>query len=223
MIIRDVGDLVELRLSVSPSDADTAAELAVTSPSGITSTPAAAPIANRSEWTAQLLVDEPGEWLAKWSVTGTGAGAERYILYVRPDPGGPDGHRIYATTADLAEAMQDAPPPGSRLLLARASRIVDEMLIGAIYETDDDRMPVKPRFRDALRDATCEQVLWWREVGDETGTGAGGQWDAVQIGSVRLSRGGSAGSSSSGDRYAPGAVRALRQAGLLPISPLVVG
>jgi hypothetical protein len=122
--------------------------------------------------------------------------------------------RVYATTADLVEyAGPDVVGEDSPRLLARASELVDSLLVAAVYETDPDGMPVDEQVRDALQRATCALVEWWDETGDPTG--AGGQYIESQIGTVRLKR-------ADNDRapeMAPATVRILATAGLLADAP----
>jgi hypothetical protein len=126
--------------------------------------------------------------------------------------------RVYATLADL-EAHHAGRPgwtppaePNAGRLLARASREVDRILtaIGAWYETDPvTLLPTHATVITALRDATCEQVGWWQETGDESG--AAGIYQSVSIGSVQLSRGSGSGTAATSTRSAE-AVGILRDA-----------
>lgn len=132
---------------------------------------------------------------------------------------------VYATAADYL-AHTGVPLTDTRLLV-RASRRVDTALIGAVYPVDTvTKLPTEAAHIEALRDAVCEQVRWWDETGDATGSGASEQWSAVSIGNVRLARYvGEAGGSrpASGSGLSPDAMDILRLAGLLPISPQVWG
>lgn len=131
----------------------------------------------------------------------------------------------YATQADLVPTYLATAPANADLLLTRASRLVDQALLTAVYSVDEDGLPTEADHIAALRDATCEQVAAWVQVGED-GTGASAEYADVQIGSVRLARGGR-GSSSSGvggggsaaTRLAPQAWATLQQAGLTGFSP----
>ncbi|CAL9607327.1 hypothetical protein SUDANB95_05516 [Actinosynnema sp. ALI-1.44] len=124
--------------------------------------------------------------------------------------------RVYATEADLI--AYGAPPgtvlptgPEATRQLTRASARVDELLLTALYTTDTNGMPTKAAVVQALKDATCAQVVWWATgAGDETG--AASRWTDVGIGSLKLSSKSAVGGDSS-QRYAPDAVAHLRSAG----------
>lgn len=130
--------------------------------------------------------------------------------------------RVYATHADLVTYTQGSSfavpsEPESARVRTRASELVDEKLITAIYDTDPNTLlPTDADVAAAMRDAVCAQVVWWDETGDELG--AGGQYTSVSIGSVALSRGSNANSSvaSPGRQLAPQAATHLQLAGLLP-------
>ncbi|MEU6033976.1 hypothetical protein ABZ801_01060 [Actinomadura sp. NPDC047616] len=120
---------------------------------------------------------------------------------------------VYATPDDLA-AWLDAPAPhGAARLLRVASQIVDDMLIGAIYETTDDGAPTDPEVANRLREATCAQAAYLAALGDDTG--ATTQAGTRSIGGVSVSR------AEAAPRWAPQALLVLRAGGLIPIHPHV--
>jgi len=128
---------------------------------------------------------------------------------------------VYATLGDLAAAKpEDVTLSSSDTELARqlasASREIRRATKTAIYDVDTDGYPTNVDVREAFRLATCAQVYWWSETGDEQGVA--GQFTSVSIGSVSMSRGGgSSGGTSSGQqgRLAPAADTILRDAGVL--------
>ncbi|TYB50239.1 hypothetical protein FXF51_56785 [Nonomuraea sp. PA05] len=128
----------------------------------------------------------------------------------------------YATVDDLVPAYLATAPANASLLLARASRDVDQALLTAVYPVDDAGMPTEPAHVTALMEATCEQVAAWAAAGED-GTGATTVWDDVQIGSVRLARrGAQAGGGQTGSAarpLAPQAWSVLQQAGLTGHEP----
>jgi hypothetical protein len=128
----------------------------------------------------------------------------------------------YATVDDLVPAYMAVAPADVDLLLARASRAVDQALLTAVYPVDDAGLPTEQKHIVALREATCEQAAAWAEEGD-SGTGASSKWDDVQIGSVRLARRGSqtgaGGGGSAAARLAPQAFAVLQQAQLTGHEP----
>ena len=223
----DVGDWRVATLTVvdsdgDPGDATTAATLTVVAPDGTTSTPATATADDGHHWTAAgYEFTAAGEWIERWTVTGKGAGKERTTILVAPDPtAGPSGQRVYATTEDLANWLRAAPPAGSRRALAEASRDVDQMLLTAVYDVDDDGLPTDADVIAAMRDATCAQAEYARALGDPTGVGAG-RITQAQIGSVSFQRSAASGPAGSApSRYSPQAWQILQQAGLTGHEPL---
>lgn len=132
----------------------------------------------------------------------------------------------YATTADLDTYLGDeAAPANAATLLGRASVYVDDLLIGAVYATDEDGNPTDTDVAEALQQATCAQVHYWMQLGNTTGSETGdGGWRDVTIGNVRMSRvSGGSGQTGTVATHSPDAIRFLRLAGLLPISPWVYG
>ncbi|HEY8588476.1 MAG TPA: hypothetical protein VIL55_02875 [Naasia sp.] len=224
------GEPVPLTLTVGGADTDTEVSAVAVGPLGGSELDLAVLLdapPDRSRWASTLVPTMPGEWRVQWTVTGSGAGVAWDTVLVQAAPGDvPTGGRSYATTVDLARW------PGTRLFagagaaLAEASRALDAVLIGAWYATDEDGQPTDPRVRAALRDAVCAQVAYWQELGDDTGSGAAEQWASIGIGSVQLSRASrsqTGGQDPQPDIDAPAALRILRNAGLLPIRPVVYG
>lgn len=69
--------------------------------------------------------------------------------------------------------------------LRTASRVVDRLLLGILYDTDSDGLPTDPDVAEALSDATCAIVV---EAIATAALNAGStqQWDSVKIGNVAL-------------------------------------
>ncbi|TMR97538.1 hypothetical protein [Nonomuraea basaltis] len=120
---------------------------------------------------------------------------------------------VYATAADYATYTGQAAPDGIDQVLARASERIDELLMGAVYQTDETEMPADADTREAIRRATCAQAAWTIAVGDPYGVASA--FKSVSIGSVKLDRAGGAGESGP-PRYAQDALSILRTTGLLP-------
>lgn len=97
--------------------------------------------------------------------------------------------------------------------ILRASRLIDQMLATAWYDTDETTgMPTDQRVADALAEAVAYQIEWFEETGDDTGVMAGG---GGSIGSVSLpSTPGVSSTPGSRNlaRWAPDAVATLRSA-----------
>lgn len=184
----DVGDQVTAQLLVSPHDGTTQAALTVTAPDGTTSSPVVTTTDGGQTWTAPLTYTMAGVWRLSWAVTGTGASVEHELVSVAPTPGTGLAGRVYATTTDLANYLNAAPPLDGARLLADASRMLDSLVLGYCrYDVDDDGMPTDEAVAAAIGRAVCAQVAWWEEIGDSTGA-AGVGYGSVAIGSVNLGR-----------------------------------
>lgn len=113
---------------------------------------------------------------------------------------------VYATTSDLTDWMgQQTVPDDAERLLARASELVDEVVVVA-FDPDDEATAA------TLRDATCGQVEWWAQVGETADVD--GDVTSATIGQVTLQFG------AGPNRIAPAVVarrtlRMLRNGGLL--------
>lgn len=130
----------------------------------------------------------------------------------------------YATVQDFEDYLApDALPSASGRLLERASTIVDEMVIGAVYSVDDEDMPTEPKVLAAFKSATLAQAHYMTVAGDETNALQG--FISVTQGSVSYSRATSSSgtnSSATGSRYSSDAYGILRVAGLLPVTPYLI-
>lgn len=125
----------------------------------------------------------------------------------------------YATVADL-EAWLDptAAPTDAAKRLARASGVVDEMLLTSVYTVDDYGQPTDSDVAVALRDATCAQAEYAGATGDPASVGAAG-YSQMSIGSVSLTRATRVGGATEPSRYSPTAWSILQRAGLVPAGP----
>lgn len=97
-----------------------------------------------------------------------------------------------------------------------ASGRIDDMLLSAIYDTDDDGMPTKASVIAAMQDATCAQVEYAMSIGDPNGTGQLSTFKSVSIGSVKLDRADGVGAGGTGGdgRYSLEAFTILQREGL---------
>ena len=131
---------------------------------------------------------------------------------------------VYASSGDYFAYTGEQVP--SVRLLTRASQRVDAALLGAFYPTDPTTLaPIDPEHTDALREATCEQVLCWDEAGDTAGLGER-HWSTARIekGGLTLTRESDDQRQSMPDTcLCPTGLDILRRAGLLPIHPYVTG
>lgn len=120
---------------------------------------------------------------------------------------------VYATYDQYVDVTGDEATPEATVTvrLAQASSIVEEMLIGAIYDTDTDDKPTDPDQADAVMRATCYQARWMRGPADPNSPDQ--LLASKSVGSVSWTRA----TGRKGDpRYAPMAITTLRVAGLLP-------
>ncbi|MER8158162.1 hypothetical protein [Streptomyces sp. NPDC094472] len=125
--------------------------------------------------------------------------------------------RVYATAADFQGYTGQAPPADVDQLLARATAMLEAQVLRMCwYDVDSDGMPTNPLVLEAIRNAVCAQVQWWGELGDSIGA-AGVGWGSVGIGSVSLSRSGSAsGPASAAREIAPQVADELQSPDLTP-------
>lgn len=126
---------------------------------------------------------------------------------------------IYATESDYRNWVEDQDATISARLLRQASRVVDEILIGAVYDTDPIDQPTDPDLIQAFADATCAQAAWMDAAGDTTGSSDTATIGSASIGSVSYTGASAAtvapaGHTLSGASIAPAALRELRGAGL---------
>src|ERR1700754_4096077 len=131
---------------------------------------------------------------------------------------------IYATLQQLANKLgiDDVAdlPADSQEKLRMASRDVDDVLIGAVYATDINEIPIDINIMEAMKNATLAQGSYWLDrYGAEHGPTA---YSNVSIGSVTL---GARATGQDGDipNLAPQALKELRQVGLLPVYAKVRG
>lgn len=97
--------------------------------------------------------------------------------------------RVYATEADYQTYVGDDTETVSAVLLARASAILDEALIGVHYCHDDTtKMPTNQDTIDLFRDCVCSIIQWMRATGDDAGIGDIALWNSASIGSASYMR-----------------------------------
>jgi len=122
----------------------------------------------------------------------------------------------YATVADWPST---SPVPADlQRRLDRASLLVDEMLLTAVYDVDDSGNPTDAADIVALREATLAQAEYAAAGGDPLSVGAA-QYQSMSIGSVSLTRGQTGKGGSTPGRYSPVAQGILQRRGLLPLAP----
>lgn len=124
----------------------------------------------------------------------------------------------YATLAQLAgfvydnEASTGQLPPDASRLLKRASELIQDHTVTAVYSTLADGTPRDSRIATAFQNATCAQVEYWL-TGDEEDD-IQGPLQGMSTGSQQQQYG--AGQNRATPMYlAPRAARLLRNAGLM--------
>lgn len=114
----------------------------------------------------------------------------------------------YANEEDLTAFLDgDAAPPHPERLLEQACDLVDQMLIGAFYDVDDDGVPTDENDVTALKTATLYQVVWMN--GDEFGKKA--QYSSMATGGTSWTRAAGAGEDQRQSPYSPAAWRHLKR------------
>jgi hypothetical protein len=214
--VPDVGDSEIVIIKATPHDDTTSAVLTVTRPDRTTDTPAVTTGDDPGTWQAAVDYDQAGIWILQWTVTGTGQGTQTKSVSVAPLP--TLAGRSYATTTDLANWLDEAPPLDAARRLRRATRYLDtNALKTAVYDVEDG-LPTDEEVAAALRDATCAQVEWWTSHGDD-GTGAGADYTSVTAGSISLTRSAGGAGAPADPRQSPEAWEILSAAGLTGHAP----
>lgn len=119
---------------------------------------------------------------------------------------------VYATNAQLGTYLGAPVPADAARLLVRASEIVDDHTVTAVYAIDTAGTATDPVVVAGLRDAACAQVEFWL-AGDEEDDILG-PVQSVSTGGVQLQYG-DPGNRPTPMYLAPRAARHLRGAGLL--------
>lgn len=125
----------------------------------------------------------------------------------------------YATEEEFAAFLDPEPlPANARRLLDTASDQIDELLVGAVYDTDEVGDPVGLNLSKVFAKAVIYQAQYLKETGDETGANA--NVSSMSQGGLSIARA-LRGSSGSGrtPRYSENAIGVLRTGGLLSIHP----
>lgn len=124
---------------------------------------------------------------------------------------------VYATQADYESSPYGATPAPADIAnrLAVASDDIDEIVLTAVYDVDDDGAPTNTDVIAALKSATIAQAKYTIDRDDEAGTGQVAT--EVAIGSARVKYGSAAGGDGAeAGRFAPRARTLLHTAGLIP-------
>lgn len=127
----------------------------------------------------------------------------------------------YATSEQLGiylsgdEETPAVVPEDAARLLVRASELVDDYIVTAVYDVDSSDAPTDAKVITALAEATCAQVEFWI-TGDEEDDILG-PVQGVSVAGLQMQYG--AGENRATPMYlAPRAARVLRKAGLMSAS-----
>ncbi|MFE7762942.1 hypothetical protein [Streptomyces sp. NPDC057438] len=127
----------------------------------------------------------------------------------------------YATVQEFTDYLDPDPVPANATrLLTKASRRLDRLLIGAVYETDDNGLPTDPDLIEVFREAVCIQAQYINSLGDETGAMA--NVSQMELGSQKIVRAISVVGSGT-PRVAPDLLDLLQTKGLWPVYPYTWG
>ncbi len=123
--------------------------------------------------------------------------------------------RAYATGEQLADYTGAPQPVDAARLLARASELVNDHTLTAVYDIDTDGNPTRSDVVDALRKAVCAQVEFW--VASDEEDDILGPLQGMSSGATQQQYG--AGENRATPMYlAPRAARHLRAGGLMSAS-----
>ncbi|MFG1794008.1 hypothetical protein [Nocardia sp. NPDC049149] len=130
---------------------------------------------------------------------------------------------VYAKPADLTNRLDPIPPNAVALIEAASSRVRD-ITSNDLYDITPPGLPADDDLRDALREATCLQVIAWAEAGIDPATGGLKAEIASQSadgGSVSYNRPDPAVLRRASEYLCHEAVLVLRNAGLASGRPLI--
>jgi hypothetical protein len=137
---------------------------------------------------------------------------------------------VYASTDDLAAWLGSAAPANATPLLRSASLSVREATSLAFYATDSTGLPTDAATLRAFNDATCCQAAWLNAESIDPNRGgalATGTQTSIGIGSARITYADAAAAVTAKQQaltgLCPDAQRILRNAGLTPTAPWIVG
>ncbi|MFG1796699.1 hypothetical protein [Nocardia sp. NPDC049149] len=130
---------------------------------------------------------------------------------------------VYAKPADLTNRLDPIPANAVALIEAASSRVRD-ITSNDLYDITPPGLPADDELRDALREATCLQVIAWVELGVDPAIGGLRTEIASQSadgGSVTYSRPDPATLRRASEYLCHEAVLVLRNAGLASGRPLI--
>jgi hypothetical protein len=144
----DVGDLWTPELTVRDEDGaltDATVEVATISPSGVAGTPSVTHVST-GVYTAQVLLDEVGQWVATWDVSGAVTGVESQSAYVR---------RLASNVISVSEVRSKA----LNKSLTVDDDEIERMLDAAIAEYEQYVGPVSGEVTETLSGGSTSLLL----------------------------------------------------------------
>ncbi|MGI5515298.1 hypothetical protein [Streptomyces sp. CA-106131] len=127
----------------------------------------------------------------------------------------------YVTVEEFTAFLAPDPlPDNAARLLKRVSTTIDKLLVGTVYKTDQDGLPVDPDLLSAIKDCVCMQAQYLTALQDETG--AMRNVSKMSMGNQLLARTFSL-SKDGTSRICPDVLDLLQVSGLHPINPLLWG
>ncbi|MCX5234441.1 hypothetical protein OG824_04230 [Streptomyces prunicolor] len=127
----------------------------------------------------------------------------------------------YATVEEFTDYLDPDPvPDNAARLLNRASKRLDSVLIGAVYETDENGLPTDPDLVEVFREAVCIQAQYIADLGDETGAMA--NVSQMSLGNQQIVRAISVVGNGT-PRVSPDMLELLQVEGLWPVYPYTWG
>lgn len=182
--VYDVGDPITSRLDIGVTpDGSTVVSVAVTAPDGtLVAVVGPTQVGTSSVWTAQWTGDLDGDYVAVWTVTGTGAGVQAKVYNVRALPSASDTRPVWTPfLSDVADYVPrltiDTITPGSATEYGtftgsttptdeQAHRLTDAAVaavLGAVG-TVDDTLHGLARVVAAIRAAASIQRAYPRDL-----------------------------------------------------------
>jgi len=164
----------------------------------------------------------PSDYLAVWAATGqSGALSYTQVVTVAALPQLTPAPGCYASVAQYQGWSGDmqSPVPIVQTALRRATEVIDRALIGAVYITDANTMPVDPGVIDVFMRATCAQCQFMLANNDLANVKS-------QYGYTNMSTGTQVTRTASAQGQifpplAPQAAAILQTAGALMVSPML--
>jgi hypothetical protein len=165
----------------------------------------------------------PGDYEVTWTGTRTSDSAAvslAQVVTVAAVPDAAPATGVYASVAQYQARTGDSftPAPMVAARLQLATEQIDRAVIGAVYATDADGMPLDAGLADVLMRATIEQCRYLNADNDDSHLKR--EFSAMNVGGVSWTRTPSM-QGLSMPPLAPQAAVILQNAGVLSVAPLI--